>query len=560
MPGSWSSQGRKRRGEGRASSGMGLASPASEPVTFSPYSPPPPPPIEPYGDDDLWLEIERLPQDLDLGRLTLHGTEVDFFYQVLSKPDLAASLWDFGNYWINNGIPSIVMIPEVDLTAQPMKVFEALRGKHVVAIQATEDPAVEPGANGNPAAIRGVFTVARQDSAPNEPWNALVVRYEIGGFAQNGVDYASIQSSVTIQANEDTASIEVMPSFDVLPEFGENVVLTLLPGDGYVVNPQGYRAVVSISDREPGIVTVAEVPNPAGIAYHPVQGGLVVSGNWPNGSPWNFYLVKWTQQSGTTVSQWSPVSQVPDEVKFAIAQTSSGGFVAGEMFFGDGTVGHVGKVPPNGLNPVRPWSILTGATEIIRGGLHLDTTGMFGNDLVVVTSDNEGIESPKQIFRVSSNGQATLIAGIVTKHLEGVVTLPDDEQLYGPWAGKLITGDERSGVVFAVTPDSSVSSYSLGIRSEDVDLIPAGQSLYALDEDTGRILKIPSALFSGLAGWVLITESYEHNSLGYSRFHAVSWDTARQDFVIRTFWFSDFGILGHLEHVTFAPIELPALP
>ena len=80
----------------------------------------------------------------------------------------------------------------------------------------------------------------------------------------------------------------------------------------------------------------------------------------------------------------------------------------------------------------------------------------------------------------------------------------------GPWAGKILTGDEGEGLSYAVDASGTVTNFSLGINTEDFDLIPTNQDLYCADNGAGTIVKIPRTLLAPYVGRLLITEAGEY--------------------------------------------------
>jgi hypothetical protein len=86
-------------------------------------------------------------------------------------------------------------------------------------------------------------------------WN-LIVPYDIGGSASNGVDYVILPGFVTIPAGQCRASITIVPIDDGPPDVNKTVILTLLPDmqmnplPGYVLGfPR--RAAAIILDQGP---------------------------------------------------------------------------------------------------------------------------------------------------------------------------------------------------------------------------------------------------------------------------------------------------------------------
>ena len=99
------------------------------------------------------------------------------------------------------------------------------------------------------------------------------------------------------------------------------------------------------------------------------------------------------------------------------------------------------------------------------------------------------------MWRITSNADQTsntktVFAEILNTDLEGVVSLPNDQQKYGPWAGKIVTGAERRlpvPFIYTIDTNGNVADFAEGIAPEDFDIIPAGQALYCNDgEGEGR--------------------------------------------------------------------------
>ncbi len=94
---------------------------------------------------------------------------------------------------------------------------------------------------------------------------------------------------------------------------------------------------------------------------------------------------------------------------------------------------------------------------------------------------------------MNSSGSARLLKNLGT-HLEGVTTVPNEER-YGPWAGKILAGAEDQGRIYAVDPEGSEESaaagadgclaedgcFELGIKPEDIDIIPANENFFGVD-------------------------------------------------------------------------------
>jgi methionine-rich copper-binding protein CopC len=85
---------------------------------------------------------------------------------------------------------------------------------------------------------------------------ALIVNYSVGGTATNGVDYGNIPGSITIPANQTSATQAVTVVQDnVVEAGGETVVLTLTPNAAYTIGAPS-TATVNIVDS-PAVVSIA---------------------------------------------------------------------------------------------------------------------------------------------------------------------------------------------------------------------------------------------------------------------------------------------------------------
>ncbi len=133
------------------------------------------------------------------------------------------------------------------------------------------------------------------------------------------------------------------------------------------------------------------------------------------------------------------------------------------------------------------------------------------------------------------------------------MSLPNDQQKYGPWAGKIVTGAERRlpvPFIYTIDTNGNVADFAEGIAPEDFDIIPAGQALYCNDGEGGKIYKVPAAYFSECVGDLLITQAGE--VWNYPAVLLVlHWDGSH---FVRKSFFPPEGVM--FEHVTFAPIDL----
>jgi hypothetical protein len=111
--------------------------------------------------------------------------------------------------------------------------------------------------------VAGTFTFTRVGDTSN----ALVVHYTIAGSAFAGADYTALPATVTIPANQTTATLNVVPVADSAAEGDETVTLTLTSHFAYGFDAPG-SAVVTIHDLPIDAwrfahFTAAELANPA---------------------------------------------------------------------------------------------------------------------------------------------------------------------------------------------------------------------------------------------------------------------------------------------------------
>jgi len=153
-------------------------------------------------------------------------------------------------------------------------------------------------------------------------------------------------------------------------------------------------------------------------------------------------------------------------------------------------------------------------------GLYFDQTGLFSNDLVAATAGSGNI------WLITSSGQSNMLASIGLA-LECVLTLPNDSNQYGPWAGKILTGNESDFRLLTIDTNGVVTPWPFAAPAENLNLIPANQDLYAVDagnagSTNGRVWKISRNAFTNYVGDILVT--HEGNLDGQPRHLIVHWN------------------------------------
>lgn len=310
--------------------------------------------------------------------------------------------------------------------------------------------------------------------------------------------------------------------------------------------PLGY-AVPAFAITLTQISTV--FPSPIGIDHHEegVTDKVAISVNYPTGNP---HALKLVAADGSQ-AQFSALSGVGDEVKIATVRSgNTGGFTAGDLFVGNGVDGQVVRVSNNGATITNPWADLPGAGNgLMRGSLYVDRTGIYGDELIVVTTTGE-------VWRINSAGVGTLIAD-VNVHLEGVVTVPNNAAQYGPLAGKIIAGAEGVGLLYAFDNSGFDATYDVDVNIEDIDHITGTENFYGVNFGTGRLLGAPAADFAPYAGEILLTqETFAGGTSGLFHlfWNGVSLQALPIPATVTT------GVIGQWEHVTFSTAGIVEIP
>ncbi len=77
----------------------------------------------------------------------------------------------------------------------------------------------------------------------------LSVRYSVGGTATNGSDYRQLRGRATIRSGASSATVQVRPIDDTIPESDETVILRLRPNANYTIGSPD-RGTVTIHSNE----------------------------------------------------------------------------------------------------------------------------------------------------------------------------------------------------------------------------------------------------------------------------------------------------------------------
>jgi hypothetical protein len=299
-----------------------------------------------------------------------------------------------------------------------------------------------------------------------------------------------------------------------------------------------------INDGAPPAITLVAITtnfnSPIGIDYHEPTNSVVLSVNYPNGTPSGFERIEFDG----THQPFSTLSGLTDEVKIATARSGNpAGFTVGDLFVGNGVDGQIVRITDGGATVVNPWVDFPGdGNGLMRGSLYIDRTGVFGGDLIAVTTAGE-------VWRVTVNAQPTRIASFPGVHLEGTIVVPDKPARFGPLAGKLIVGAEEQHLLYAIAPDGTSTTYSLGVDVEDLDLNTGKENFFGVDFGGGRLLGADPSQWGPMVGDVILTQ--EQVIAGTSGLFRLAWNGAQvvaQPIPLT----AQSATVGHWEHVTFA--------
>ena len=242
----------------------------------------------------------------------------------------------------------------------------------------------------------------------------------------------------------------------------------------------------------------AEFKDYAGLDYHHSSRKLLLAANTPGGQPHNFETIA----ADGTKSAFSNLAGLNGELLIATSRDegqglSRGGFVAGELFTSTGVAGVIARVNASGATVQNPWVTLTGETGSI-GGLYLDRTGVFGGDLIAVTTTGG-------VWRVNAAAEATKVASLETR-LAGVTVVPEDPDRYGPWSGKILAGAKDQSLVYAINALGESTSLPVGVQPQDIDIIPAQENFYAVDGVDRKVWGASDGAFAGIIGDILVAQ------------------------------------------------------
>jgi hypothetical protein len=522
-----------------------------------------------YNSNDFYLEISLNPNQTGFVDVTAHGLISNYFCQLLTNADLSTDpVWVPGPYFQNSAPTNEFTFEQIPARNPAQDFFRGVQLQaNYVAYVLGGGEASEPSPTGWFSGQDAYFEINLPVDLSDGP---LTVYYTLSGTAINGEDYTNLAGFVTIPNSNHNAQVWIHPINDNVLDFDETVVLTLIPTNGYVANPTASQASIVIHDDP--FIPVAIVDGPSAVDFSSPTESLIISANLTYNT-YNLVLTNNFLRLATngTFTTWSGISGLFDEVKIATVRTTTNRFIQGEMFFSTDEPGVIGRVSADATTWTNNWVTLEGETNHIRGGLCFDTTGVWNYDLIAVTGEGQTRPGSRSVWRIHSPTNYTRVA-VVTNvgQLEGVTCVPNDPN-YGPWAGKILTGDEYSSEIYTIDTNGAVTIFDTfailpneGIGLSDVDIVPRYEDLYCTLQqpnslDQGLLIKIPSTFMTNNIGEVVITQSGEvipNSPIGSLFF--LRWDASKTNFIAKKVLAAPAPI-RILEHGAFAPLHLPAL-
>jgi hypothetical protein len=244
--------------------------------------------------------------------LFLTNTHPGVYYQLENRPDLnSGTPWQFGQLVLGTGANNWVWFSNVPTYNPSQSFIRAAGGNTVASIGLDPDYnlAVAPSTLGG-TGQSGKFVV----SVTSNGTAGLSVTYQVSGSASNGVDYASLGGSVTVSSGQLSAEINITPLFDGLAGLDESVTLTLVLGNGYLVNPSSANATMKLYP-----------PRPSGMAVAIHDSG-------------------WTKMNGLSSTNWN-YFVMPESVKEALRSDGTPYVVVSDLDIANGVLTNANGSP-----------------------------------------------------------------------------------------------------------------------------------------------------------------------------------------------------------------------
>jgi len=535
-----------------------------------------------YGPGQLWLSIET--NGLSQAFVTLHGP-CSNWVQVLFKGSLTDPYWIPGQFTNVNGYGTVTNVPFVPVCmTNPLSAFyqpgipnngiyptnpgaaffRAAIGETRVTVTPGSD-VQRPGAN-YPSGRVGFFLVNRENINNNKP--DLTVYYRLGGTAVNGTDYyGPATNSILIPSGDAYATLyftNALADTNSFPAFDKDIILSAIPNDSYLVDPVNGSATIYVDDDISTNSSLLQLSNqvysPVGLAYSSYADALIVSSG-AAASGLNVTFVE--TEANDATNAWSGLS-IPyanlDEVNQTIVQATAAGFTNGDMYFGNGTNGGIGWLSADGTRSNLNWISLSNENSTILS-LWVDQTGVFSNNLIAV-SGNGVTGTGGDVWMIDAAKNARLLASINLNgygvSLEGLITIPNNTNFYGPFAGKILTGSEFPPMLWTVDVNGGTNAYDFGIQPEDFNIVLTNQAFYVNNASLydNMTYKLPWSSLTNYVGALIVTQEGLGDGFLPELF-VLQWNTNSWNFDVRRIMSPDGN--AALEAGTSAPLDIPAI-
>lgn len=251
---------------------------------------------------------------------------------------------------------------------------------------------------------------------------------------------------------------------------------------------------------------------PIGIDFHQPTRSVILSANYPSGLPSNLERIT---QDGTHFA-FSNLKGLTEEIKIATVRSGNrGGFLTGELVVGNGLDGQLVRISADGSTVNNPWVSLSGAGHgLFRGSLYFDSTGLYGGDLIAVTTVGE-------VWRIKSDGTPSQLASLGV-HLEGLIVVPNAPARYGPLAGKILVGAEEQTNLHVLDNSGLVTTLMVGVKVEDIDIVRPNENFFGINFGTSRLVGASAESFANMVGDIVLTQ--EDVPAGQSGLFRLFWD------------------------------------
>ncbi|MEH2058174.1 MAG: putative Ig domain-containing protein [Nostoc sp.] len=204
-----------------------------------------------------------------------------------------------------------------------------------------------------------------------------------------------------------------------------------------------------------------------------------------------------------------------------VAEDNLGGFTAGDIFGNAGGVysgfgydPNITKITDGGATIIPRWATLPTNLNYRVLSLQIDTTGIFGGDLIVESDtgvDSRGYFTFKPtLFRVKADGTVTTLATLDSQYggNSSFEIVPNDVARYGPLAGKIVVAHRQGFSTVDVAGNVQFIPFQ---GAGDIHLIRPNENLFAESNYTyiPRILYgTPASYFESMVGDFLIDNGY----------------------------------------------------